>query len=117
MNFVSNRADSVRSISFQPGTNGNIFASACGDSVFRIIDMRNNLNGTLTFLFPFYYNNSNSSQMTDPIVAQSIKHPGKPTPNCPGYLTSAMFSPADPTRLVLAGHSGTHVFDIRNPKK
>ena len=33
-------------IALQPGTNGNIFATACaGDGIFRIFDTRRNANG------------------------------------------------------------------------
>ena len=38
-------SDSVYSISLQPGNEGNIFATACGDGILRLFDTRRNKKG------------------------------------------------------------------------
>ena len=45
ISLIPNKNTSVRNISLQPESNGDIFAAACYDHTLRIFDVRNSGNG------------------------------------------------------------------------
>ena len=107
--------ESARSISLQPGTDGNIFTVACEDNILRIFDIRIRKTRKTSIFFtsvlctlsrkcnPYFFIHI----LTGPVLQTEVEPQS-------AKLCSVMFSPADPNLIAAAGNGGTRLFDIRN---
>ena len=117
----------VLSISLKPGSDGNVFATACIDHVLRIFDIRRNtplgeyssLLRQITFTILNNYtltlfNDINKvMEMITSFSAFSLFPSVFEAKNqfCP--LQSVMFSPVDSSLIAVAGSKGAQILDIR----
>ena len=95
----------VRDISLQPGTNGHVFVSACGDDILRLFDARQSVTGNsinkVASVFYFIVYCLHTHRFTVPVF-QDKK-----------YSWSVVFSPAHPMIVASGDLDGAKLYDIR----
>ena len=96
-------------ISLQPGSDGNVFATAGIDHVIRIFDTRRKPLGERSFS---HFCNLPGASYTFLLTIPAV--PVLETRNEYGPLMSVVFSPADPSSIAVGGIKGTRILDIRN---
>ena len=96
-------------ISLQPGSDGNVFATAGFDHVIRLFDTRRKPLGESSFS---YFCTLPDASYTFLFTIRAV--PVLETGNANGPLMSVVFSPADPSFIAVSGIKGTRILDIRN---